>query len=148
MAAKLIKGSMLEHMGSCNHFVICTYSNLRSATGELVMMSGLSYEVAQKFPSAPKALGTLIKDQVGDCGQFYLMCNNKVGIFQVGIVPRNGPSLGIISESTKKLAALAEANPEKVYYLEAMWLKGEQFTCDGFMRMLPENVHVWVPKEE
>lgn len=147
MAAKLIKGNMMEHMGVCNHFVICTYSTLRSATGELVMMNGLAYEVSQKFPSAPKALGTLVKDQVGDCGFFYLMCNNKIGIFQIGIVPRNGLALNVASESTKKLAELAEANPDKLYYLEAMWPKGQQFLCDGFLRMLPENVHVWVPDE-
>lgn len=147
MAATLKQGNMMDHMSECNHFLICTYSNLRSATGELVMMNGIAYEVSNKFPSAPKAVGTLIKDQVGDCGLYYLMCNNKIGLFQVGIVPRNGPSLGIVSTATKMLADLAEANPDKTYYLEAMWLKGEKFTCDGFLRMLPENVHVWEPVE-
>lgn len=144
MAAKLIKGNMMEHIADADHIIVCTYSNLRSATGELVMMSGLAYEMYVKYPTSAKAYGTLIKETCGDCGFYYLMCKNKFGIFQVGIIPRNGPSLGITSESTKRLAALAEANPNKVYYLEAMWREGEQFTCDGFLRMLPENVHVWV----
>lgn len=146
MAAKLIKGNMLNHMGECDHMIICTYTNLISATGELSMMYGLAYEVAKKFPSAPKALGSLIKELVGDCGFYYLSCNNKIGVFQVGILHRNGPSLGIISESTKKLAALAKANPDKVYYLEAMWPDMPSFTCDGFVQMLPENVTIWVPE--
>lgn len=146
MAAKLIKGSMLDHMAECDHLLICTYTNLVSSTGELSMMYGLAHEVAKKFPKAPKALGTLIKELVGDCGFYYLSCNNKIGVFQVGILHRNGPSLGIISESVKRLAALVEANPSKLYYLEAFWPDMPSFTCDGFMRMLPENVHVWVPE--
>jgi len=145
--ATIVEGNMMDHFANCDHFVICGGSNLRLATGELVMMRGLDYEISVKFPAAAKAFGKLIKEQVGDCGLYYLMCNNKVGLFQTHILPKYGIDLGIISKATQKLAELAKANPNKSYYLEAMWHKEPRFTCEGFIRLLPENVTIWVPSK-
>lgn len=145
--AKVVKGNMMEQLGNCDHFIVCGGSNLRKASGELVMMRGIGYELSQKFPSAPKAFGNLILDSVGDCGLYYLFCTKKIGLMQTQIVPRHGLDLGITSSSIKLLAAQALANPDKVYYLEAMWDGEPSFTCDGFIEMLPGNVTIWVPAE-
>lgn len=144
--ANIVQGNMMEGLAGCDHFLIAAGSNLRLATGELVMMRGIDYEISVKFPNAAKAFGNLIKESVGDCGQYYLMCKNKIGLFQTHILPRYGIDLGIVSQSTKRLAELASANPDKIYFLEAMWHKEPRFTCDGFIRMLPENVTIWIPE--
>lgn len=144
--AKIVKGKMLDHLGECDHMLICASSTLYSQSGELVMMSGVAHEVYTKFPKAAKAFGNLIKEKVGDCGFYYLMCSNKIGLFQNRVYNKNEASLAVIAEATKQLALLAEANPDKVYYLEAMWAGMPAFTCEGFVRMLPNNVTIWVPE--
>jgi hypothetical protein len=146
MAAKVVVGNILDQMKEADHIIVCAYSNLKSATGELVMMSGVAYDLYVKYPTSAKAYGSAIKEACGDCGFYYLICKAKFGIFQVGVVPRNGPSLSVVSESTKQLVKLAEDNPEKKYYLEAMWKEGESFMYDGFLHMLPDNVTVWASK--
>lgn len=142
--ASIRKGDMLAHMAECDHMIVCGGSKLRSETNELVMVSGLGATIAAQHPAAPRAFGKLINASCRDGGLYGVFCSNKIGLFQNSIVPRHGVNLGVASESTKQLVAIAEANPGKTYFLEAMWDKEtSRFTCDAFVRALPDNVIIW-----
>lgn len=142
--AAIKQGNMLDQMAEADHIIICGGSKLRAETNELVMCSGLGAILAEKHPAAASAFGKLIKAKCGDGGLYGVFCSNKVGLFQNSITPRHGVNLGVASESTKQLAEIALANPGKTYYLEAMWdASTPQFSCDAFIRALPENVIIW-----
>lgn len=145
MPANVKQGNMMDHFNECNHFIVCTGSHCKDLTGPLIMMRGVAYEIAQKYPSAPEAMGKLVRDSVGSGGVFGLMCNNKIGMFQSHFTHREDFNMMLISKATKALAELASANPQKVYYLDRMWDKAPKFMFDGFIRMLPENVTIWEP---
>lgn len=138
------QGNMLNHMDEADHVIVCGGSKLRSETNELVMCSGLGAVIAERHPAATSAFGKLIYGKCRDGGLYGVFCSNKIGLFQNSIVPRHGVNLGVASESTKQLAEIAKANPDKTYFLEAMWDSGTpRFSCDAFIRALPDNVVIW-----
>lgn len=143
---EIIRGDMLSVLGSVDHFIICTGSNLRSADKTLVMLNGLAGVLAAKYPVMPAAMGKWILDTVGDCGIFNLRCVAKVGLFQNMILPRHGCDLGLVSRACILLSELARANPEKSYALEHPGGTEPEFMVQGLINMLPANVSVWKPE--
>lgn len=145
MPAVVKQGNMMEHVADCDHFIVCTGSHCLDQSGPLIMLRGMAYELSQKYPTAPKAMGRLICDSVGSGGVFGLMCNNKFGMFQTHFTHREDFNMVLCSKATHMLRDLALANPEKIYYLDRMWDKAPKFLFDGFIKMLPDNVTIWEP---
>lgn len=140
---KLMTGDMQTVFDQVDHYIVCTSSNLKNKSNELIMLNGLGGELAKKYPNMPLAIGTWIKENHGDCGVYGLRCASKVGVFQNKILERHGNNLGTISFSAKMLKALAEANPNKVYALEAPNSGDPWFMVEGILQTLPDNVQVW-----
>jgi hypothetical protein len=109
------------------------------------MLNGLAGQLAIKYPGVTTAVGRWIHENGHDCGIYGLRCNSKLGVFQHMIANKDGCNLGVISMATKALKALAEANPDKTYALEAPNYQHPWFLIDGIMETLPDNVQVWEP---
>lgn len=141
---KLFTGDMMSVLHEVDHFLICTDSNVKN--GQLCMTNGIAAKIAELQPGIKQAIGKWITDNHGDnCPVYGLRCEGKVGLFQSMLLLRHGPNLGVVSISAHALKALAEANPNKVYALEAPNGIHPWFMVEGVMKMLPENVHVWRP---
>lgn len=141
---KLMKGDMMSVFDEVDHFIVCVASSLRS-DGSATMLNGVAGQLAAKHPGLPAAIGTFIKGECGSCGCFWLRCESKIGVFQSGIMNKDGPNLMCISGAAKRLKEIAEANPEKIYALETPQGKEQWWLIEGIMNTLPENVQVWTP---
>lgn len=141
---KLMQGDVLSQLSVADHVLVCTASNLNSAS-ELPMLNGAAGVLALKYPSLPKEVGKWILENHGDASVYGLRCASKVGLFQNMIFPRQGPNLAVISFAGRLLRELAEANPDKTYAVEAPNYNDPWFMVQGIMELLPDNVSVWKP---
>ena len=142
---QLKTGRMMDIFNEVDHFIVCVASSLRS-DDSATMLNGVAGELAKNIPQLPAAIGAFIKNSVGSCGCFWLRCESKVGVFQSGIMNKDGPNLMCISSAVIRLKELAEANPEKTYALEAPNGNEPYWLIKDIMAALPENVQVWIPK--
>lgn len=140
---KLMTGNMFDHFHRVDHFIVATHSKL-DANGHLSMSTGQAAKLAESYPDLPEVCGRWLSANVKSGGVFYFHLAGKVGLFQNMTTPNLGTSLGLISGAAKALKQHAEANPDKVYALEAPNGKDPLFLIEGLMRQLPDNVEVWV----
>lgn len=137
-------GRMMDQFDEVDHFIVCVASSLRS-DGSATMLNGVAGELAKAIPQLPAAIGAFIKDGVGSCGCFWLRCETKIGVFQSGIMNKDGPNLACISGAVKRLKELAEANPNKTYALECPNGNEPYWLVKPLVETLPDNVTVWIP---
>lgn len=139
-------GDMMSVFGQVDHFIICTSAIVKN--GALVMDKGLGKVLAEKHPSIPASIGKWIVDTHGVNGKinapmYGVKADTKVGIFQNKILVPDFCNTGAISVSVKMLKAIAEANPDKTYALEAPNDSDPYFLIENLLKPLPENVQIW-----
>lgn len=141
---EILHGDMMSVFGSVDHFLVCTSAIIKK--GVLVMDNRLGKVLADKHPTLPAAIGKWItENHEGQAPVYGVKADTKVGIFQNKILIPDFCNLGAVSFSTKKLAAIALANPTKTYALEAPNDSDRYFLIENIMKMLPDNVQVWLP---
>lgn len=142
---KLMYGDMMSVLEKVDHFLICTDSNVKN--GQLYMPNGVAAKIAALDPSIKFAVGKWITENHGDnCPVYGIRVVGKVGLFQSMLLLREGPNMAVVSFSAGQLKALAEANPDKTYALEAPNYIHGWWLVEGMLKDLPENVQVWLPE--
>lgn len=136
-------GDMMSVFADVDHFLVCTSSIIKD--GVLVMNKGVGKQLAELHPSVPAAIGKWIVDTHGKNAPVYgVKADTKVGIFQNKILVPDFCNTGAISVSAKMLKAIAEANPNKSYALEAPNDSDPYFLIENLLKHLPENVQIWI----
>lgn len=149
MKKEVHHGDMMSVFTTVDHFLVCTSAIIKN--GALVMDNRMGKALADKHPSLPGAIGKWIIENHGEGGKvkapvYGVKADTKVGIFQNKILTPEFCNLGAVSFSAKQLAALALANPTKTYALEAPNDSDRYFLIENIMKMLPDNVQIWLPK--
>lgn len=136
------KGDMWSAFDNTDHFLITT-NRIVKRDGGLVMGAGIAKTARDRWPGLDKKLGTAIKQAGAEYG---VILGKKIGIFQVKNHFKEEACLKLIEQSAKKLAEVANSNPEKRYDLNFPGIGNgkRQFNdVEPLLQVLPSNVHVW-----
>lgn len=136
------KGDMMSVFDQVDHFIVLCASQVRS-DGTATMLDHAAGQLAAKYPELPAAIGGWLSSLGIQVHNYSLKCTTKVGLFQHVIIHRQGTNLGCVSAACKELTALAQANPDKVYALDAPGKTDPWFLVAALLTALPDNVQVW-----
>ena len=131
--------------------VFITANAFIKSNGELVMGRGFALSCAKKYPTLPAEAGRRISG-----GIFGLIVDALVstapdrrialGLFQVKFNWWEDADLDLVEYSTRKLAQLADENPDKSYALNYPAIGNGKLAkelIEPIIETLPDNVDVW-----
>jgi|GEM_PF-1035847 len=123
-----------------------TGNPVRKTNGAIVMGRGAALQVRDTYPGVDQALGKAIEPGRG-LAFVDLNPSQKLGWFQVKDHWRDDAKLDLIASSSKELAALAQANPQTTYHLNAPGIGNGRLgwnDVEPILQELPGNVKVYV----
>lgn len=136
------KGDMMSVFADVDHFIVLCPSLVRK-DGTAQMLNDAAGQLTAIHPTLPKTIGDWLTGLGIQVHNYALRCENKVGLFQNAIMPRDGTNLACLSAACAALKELALANPDKVYALDAPGKSDPWFLVSAPLLGLPDNVQIW-----
>lgn len=151
---KLGKGDMWDVYDSVDLFCVTTNAVVNGG-GKLVMASGMSLQVAMRFPKVPGAIGATLKKKYGiksgTCPDFHLLVSEnwpsvKLACFQSKRVWWGATDFHLLEASVDALRDWAAKHPEAQIALNFPAVGRGGFLQANVMPVLeclPDNVTIW-----
>lgn len=152
----LKKGQMFSCAGLEKHWVVVTTNCVVKKDGSLVMGAGAALDLCNYDPEAPKIFGSMISyhDFIlanSPRGKIKYGCKfydeKRLGIFQTKYHYKDSSVIDLIEYSANVLKNFAISRHNDIFNLNYPGIGYGGLDKDDVhdvIRMLPENVHVWV----
>ena len=141
------KGEMFRAPG----FIIVTTNSFLTSEMKLVMGRGAAWQLKLKVPGIDRIFGEMIHERCGHLGCYGLIFHERYGAAQVKYRFSEKATPGLIRISMTMLSSKANRDRSSIFNINFPGIGNgglKKHQVESFLRILPDNVHVWEKEVE